>query len=57
MQLSGPQSLSLIFGLSGLIRGVGVVAVLVTLITIELVLVLMVSNRLRSGMAIGVKTG
>ena len=44
MQLSGPQSLNLIFGLSGLIRGaVGVVAVLVTLITIEPVLVLMVS--------------
>jgi len=41
MQLSGPQSLNLIFGLSGLIRGaVGVVAVLVTLITIEPVLVL-----------------
>jgi ATP-binding cassette, subfamily B, bacterial len=44
MRLSGPQSLNLIFGLSGLIRGaVGVVAVLVTLITIEPVLVLMVS--------------
>ena len=44
MQLSGPQSLNLIFGLSGLISGaVGVAAVLVTLITIEPVLVLMVS--------------
>ena len=44
MQLSGPQSLNLIFGLSGLISGaVGVVAVLVTLMTIEPVLVLMVS--------------
>ena len=44
MQLSGPQSLNLIFGLSGLISGaVGVAAVLVTLITIEPVLVLLVS--------------
>jgi ATP-binding cassette, subfamily B, bacterial len=44
MQLSGPQSLNLIFGLSGLISGaVGVVAVLVTLTTIEPVLVIMVS--------------
>jgi len=44
MQLSGPQSLNLIFGLSGLIRGaIGIVAVLVTLMTIEPVLVLMVS--------------
>jgi ATP-binding cassette subfamily B protein len=44
MQLSGPQSLNLIFGLSGLISGaIGVVAVLVTLMTIEPVLVLMVS--------------
>jgi ATP-binding cassette, subfamily B, bacterial len=43
MQLSGPQSLNLIFGLSGLISGaVGVVAVLVTLTTIEPVLVIMV---------------
>ena len=44
MQLSGPQSLNLIFGLSGLISGaVGVVAVLVTLTTIEPALVIMVS--------------
>jgi ATP-binding cassette subfamily B protein len=44
MRFGGPQSLNVIFGLSGLIRAViGVVAVLVTLITIEPVLVLMVS--------------
>ena len=44
MQLSGPQSLNVVFGLSGLIRAaIGVVAVLATLITIEPLLVLMVS--------------
>jgi ATP-binding cassette subfamily B protein len=44
MRLSGPQSLNLVFGLSGLIRAaIGVVAVLVALITIEPLLVLMVS--------------
>jgi ATP-binding cassette subfamily B protein len=44
MQLSGPQSLNLIFGLSGLIRGaIGIGVVLVTLMAIEPVLVLMVS--------------
>ena len=44
MRLSGPQSLNLVFGLSGLIRAaIGVVAVLVTLITIEPLLVIMVS--------------
>jgi len=44
MRLSGQQPLNLVFGLSGLVRGViGVVAALVTLITIQPVLVLMVS--------------
>jgi ATP-binding cassette, subfamily B, bacterial len=44
MQLTGPQSLNLISGLSGLISGaIGVVVVLLTLVTIEPVLVLMVS--------------
>jgi ATP-binding cassette, subfamily B, bacterial len=44
MQLSGPQSLNLVFGLSSLIRSaIGVVAVLATLITIQPLLVLMVS--------------
>jgi ATP-binding cassette, subfamily B, bacterial len=44
MRFSGPQSLNLIFGLSGMIRAaVGVIAVLVALITIEPFLVLMVS--------------
>lgn len=44
MRLSGPQALELVFGVSSLIRAaIGVVAVLVTLITIEPVLVLMVS--------------
>lgn len=44
MRFSGPQSLNLIFGLSGMIRAaVGVIAVMVALITIEPFLVLMVS--------------
>jgi ATP-binding cassette subfamily B protein len=44
MRLSGPQSLDLVFGLSALIRAaIGVVAVMVTLVTIEPLLVLMVS--------------
>jgi ATP-binding cassette, subfamily B, bacterial len=44
MQMSAHQPLNMIFGLSGLIRAViGVVAVLVTLMTIEPTLVLMVS--------------
>jgi ATP-binding cassette, subfamily B, bacterial len=44
MRLAGPQSLELVFGVSGLIRAaIGVVAVLITLITIEPVLVLMMS--------------
>ena len=44
MRLAGPQALELVFGVSGLIRAaIGVLAVLVTLITIEPVLVLMVS--------------
>jgi ATP-binding cassette, subfamily B, bacterial len=44
MQLSGPQSLNVVAGLSGLIRAaIGVVAVLVTLMTIEPLLILMVS--------------
>jgi len=44
MRLSGPQSLNLVFGLSGLIRAaIGVLAVLVALIAIEPLLVLMVS--------------
>jgi ABC-type multidrug transport system fused ATPase/permease subunit len=44
MQVSSHQALSMIFGLSGLIQAaIGIVAVLVTLITIQPVLVLMVS--------------
>jgi ATP-binding cassette, subfamily B, bacterial len=44
MHLSGPQSLNVVMGMSGLIRAaIGVVAVLATLITIEPLLVLMVS--------------
>jgi ATP-binding cassette, subfamily B, bacterial len=44
MQVSSHQPLNMIFGLSGLIRAaIGIVAVLVTLITIQPVLVLMVS--------------
>ena len=44
MRLTGPQALELVLGVSSLIRAaIGVVAVLVTLITIEPVLVLMVS--------------
>ncbi|MDQ5854504.1 MAG: ABC transporter ATP-binding protein/permease [Chloroflexota bacterium] len=44
MRLTGPQALELVFGVSGLIRAaIGVLAVLVTLITIEPVLILMVS--------------
>jgi ABC-type multidrug transport system fused ATPase/permease subunit len=44
MRMSGPQSLDLVFGVSSLIRAaIGVGAVLVTLITIQPLLVLMVS--------------
>ena len=44
MQVSSHQALNMIFGLSGLIQAaIGIVAVLVTLITIQPVLVLMVS--------------
>lgn len=44
MRLSGPQALNLVFGVSGLIgAAIGVVAVLASLLTIEPLLVVMVS--------------